>query len=80
MAPVGVMSRRNGEQMILHRCLGCGKEAPNRIAADDDPTLLMRISPTLPLRGRIMPLAPEFAAFAMDLRISVDSGDEEQSA
>ncbi len=78
MAPVGVMSRRNGEQMILHRCLGCGKEAPNRIAADDDPTLLLRIAPVQPLHGRESPLAPEFVELAMDLRISVDAGDEEE--
>ncbi|MGI8485308.1 MAG: RNHCP domain-containing protein [Thermomicrobiales bacterium] len=78
MAPVGVLSRRNGEQMILHRCLGCGKEAPNRIAADDDPTLLLRIAPVQPLHGRESPLAPEFVELAMDLRISVDTGDEEE--
>ena len=78
MAPVGIMSRRNGEQMILHRCLGCGKEAPNRIAADDDPTLLLRVAPVQPLHGRETPLAPEFAAFPMDLRISVDAGGGEE--
>jgi len=40
MAPVGTLFRRNGEQMILHRCNTCGKESPNRIAADDNPVLL----------------------------------------
>lgn len=45
MQPIGRITRRNGEQVLIHRCLGCGKEDPNRIAADDNPTLLM----TLPL-------------------------------
>ncbi|HEU0163565.1 MAG TPA: RNHCP domain-containing protein [Thermomicrobiales bacterium] len=40
MAPLGIISRRNGEEQILHRCLGCGKIQPNRIAADDHPVLL----------------------------------------
>lgn len=45
MAPVSILARRNGEQVIIHRCLGCGKEDPNRIAADDNPLLLMRLEP-----------------------------------
>ena len=48
MAPVGVLARRNGEQVILHRCLGCGKEAPNRVAADDNPMALLRLPPVAP--------------------------------
>lgn len=45
MAPTGILTRRNGEQVIIHRCLGCGKDDPNRIAADDNPLLLMRLEP-----------------------------------
>jgi hypothetical protein len=45
MAPRGLIIRRNGEQMILHECLGCGKTQPTRVAADDNPVLLMRIEP-----------------------------------
>jgi hypothetical protein len=37
--------RRNGEQMVLHECLGCGKTQPTRVAADDNPVLLMRLEP-----------------------------------
>lgn len=48
MAPVGVVQRRNGEQIILHRCLGCGRERPNRVAADDNPVLLLRLPPVAP--------------------------------
>lgn len=36
MEPVGVFTRRDGEYMLLHRCLDCGCERHNRIAADDD--------------------------------------------
>lgn len=39
MEPIGIVSRRN-EDVLIHRCLGCGKEDPNRIAADDNPVLL----------------------------------------
>ncbi|MBA2758189.1 MAG: RNHCP domain-containing protein [Chloroflexia bacterium] len=45
MAPRGLIVRRNGEQMILHECLGCGKTQPSRVAADDNPVLLMRVEP-----------------------------------
>lgn len=47
MEPTGRIVRRNGEQVVLHQCRGCGKQDPNRIAADDSPLLLMR----LPLLG-----------------------------
>ncbi len=40
MRPVGLMSRRNGELVLIHECLGCGKQDPNRIAADDNPVLI----------------------------------------
>jgi hypothetical protein len=43
MKPVGLMSRRNGEMVLIHECLGCGKQDPNRIAADDNPVLLETI-------------------------------------
>jgi hypothetical protein len=39
MVPIGIVRRRN-EDVLSHRCLGCGKEDPNRIAADDNPVLL----------------------------------------
>lgn len=45
MAPRALVVRRNGEQMILHECLGCGKTKPTRVAADDNSVLLMRIPP-----------------------------------
>jgi hypothetical protein len=48
MLPMGIIARRNGEQVIIHRCLGCGKEDPNRIAADDNPLALMKLPPVAP--------------------------------
>ncbi len=36
MAPVARFTRPNGEPMIVHRCLGCGFERNNRLAADDN--------------------------------------------
>ena len=33
---MGVFARPNGEQVLVHRCLGCGFERHNRIAGDDD--------------------------------------------
>lgn len=55
MDPIGVWVRKNGEWAILHRCRLCGKISSNRVAADDNPTLLMSIamkplaSPPFPL-------------------------------
>jgi hypothetical protein len=48
MAPVGVTTRPNGEQMIVHRCLGCGAERRNRVAADDNIVACMRLAPVKP--------------------------------
>ena len=43
MQPVGVFYRRNLEQVVVHRCLGCGFVRYNRIAADDNPILLAEL-------------------------------------
>ena len=40
MEPIGVFYRRNMEQVLVHRCLGCGFTRYNRIAADDNILLL----------------------------------------
>ena len=44
MEPIGVWVRKNGEWAIIHRCKTCGTLSANRIAADDNPTLLMSIA------------------------------------
>ena len=43
MAPVGAFMRAKGEHAIVHRCLGCGFERHNRVAADDDFAAVMRL-------------------------------------
>lgn len=42
MEPVGTAFRR-GDQLVVHRCLGCGVQRHNRVAADDNPLLVMRL-------------------------------------
>jgi hypothetical protein len=36
MAPAAAYLRHDGDEVLVHRCLGCGVERPNRIAADDN--------------------------------------------
>lgn len=44
MEPIGVFYRvSNLEQMVVHRCRGCGFVRYNRVAADDNPVLLGRL-------------------------------------
>ena len=52
MAPVGVFVRPKGELVLVHRCLACGRERHNRIAADDDLTVLQRLALVQPGRGQ----------------------------
>lgn len=52
MRPVGVLTFRNGEQSLLHRCDGCDIERTNRIAADDDLSLLLRLPPIRERRSK----------------------------
>jgi hypothetical protein len=51
MAPVAVFERPGGEQCVVHRCLGCGFERHNRVAADDDAMVLMRLPVVAPRLG-----------------------------
>lgn len=44
MEPVSVWVRKNGEWAIIHRCRLCGTLSANRIAADDNPALLMSMA------------------------------------
>jgi len=44
MEPIGVWVRKNGEWAIIHRCKLCGALDSNRVAADDNPVLLMSIA------------------------------------
>jgi hypothetical protein len=51
MAPIGLFARSSGEQVIVHRCLGCGFERFNRVAADDSPFVVMRLALIEPFTG-----------------------------
>ena len=55
MDPVGVWVRKNGEWALIHRCRKCGVFHSNRIAADDNPLLLMSIA-AKPLASPPFPL------------------------
>ncbi|MCL2057190.1 MAG: RNHCP domain-containing protein [Oscillospiraceae bacterium] len=57
MDPIGVWVRKDGEWAVIHRCRFCGELRSNRIAADDNPVLLLSIAlkplaqPPFPLSG-----------------------------
>ena len=51
MEPVAVWVRKNGEWAIIHRCRICGAMSSNRVAADDNPMMLMSISQCAPWGG-----------------------------
>ena len=44
MEPISIWVRKNGEWAVIHRCRLCGKLTSNRIAADDNPALLMSLA------------------------------------
>jgi hypothetical protein len=43
MAPVGMFVRVGGEHTLVHQCMDCGVVRHNRIAADDDFDLVLRL-------------------------------------
>lgn len=51
MAPVAKFYRPKGEEVILHRCLGCGLERHNRVAADDNDLLILQLPEVPPRLG-----------------------------
>lgn len=50
MAPVGAFARPRGEHVIVHRCLDCGRMRNNRIAADDNFSLVLQLPAAEPRR------------------------------
>ena len=55
MEPVAVWVRKGGEWAIIHRCRVCGVLHSNRVAADDNPSLLMSLA-VKPLASPPFPL------------------------
>lgn len=60
MEAVGTFNRPKGEQVIVHRCLGCGVERYNRVAADDNMLACMRLAPVEPRSARLQPIEETF--------------------
>jgi len=56
MDAIGVWVRKDGEWALIHRCKICGHISSNRIAADDNPLILMSIA-MKPLGNPPFPLA-----------------------
>lgn len=46
MKPIGLTYKSDGELMIVHLCLGCGKISSNRIAGDDNAQSIMTLLET----------------------------------
>jgi hypothetical protein len=44
MPPVGTFARPNGEQVLVHQCARCGFVRYNRVAADDNFLVIMRLA------------------------------------
>jgi hypothetical protein len=59
MMPVGTFHRPKGEQVIVHRCLGCGLERYCRVAADDNMISCLRLPLVAPRTGRPLELEDE---------------------
>jgi hypothetical protein len=51
MAPVGLFTRPKGEEVIVHRCLGCGFERHCRVAADDNDDAVAALPAVAPRIG-----------------------------
>jgi hypothetical protein len=41
MEPIAISTQKDGEWSLVHRCVKCGLIRTNRIAGDDDETLLL---------------------------------------
>lgn len=52
MEPIGAFTRRTGEYVLVHRCIKCGWQRYNRIAADDDFEKVVALS-TFPISDKI---------------------------
>lgn len=69
MEAVGIWVREDGEWAILHRCRICGVFHSNRVAADDNPVLLLQLA--------VKPLAePPFPLQYLDRLLQERSAEE----
>lgn len=58
MEPVAIWVRPDGEWAIVHRCQRCSTLRSNRIAGDDDPSILMKLA-SRPLFHPAFPIAAD---------------------
>lgn len=71
MDPIAVWVRKGGEWALIHKCRLCGELSSNRVAADDNPLLLMSVA-IKPLANPPFPLA--------ELARAVPTGSESMKA
>ena len=43
MKPIGLRFKHDGELMIVHQCVCCGKIVNNRVAGDDIPDVILTL-------------------------------------
>lgn len=55
MEPIAVTARRDGEWLVIHRCVHCDVLHSNRIAGDDNALTLLRLAVS-PLANPPFPL------------------------
>jgi hypothetical protein len=58
MKPIGLTLKKDGELMVVHLCLNCGKISCNRIAGDDNSYSIVQLinAPTKPETDLIVKL------------------------
>jgi hypothetical protein len=44
MEPIAITTRRDGEWLVVHRCLNCDELSTNRIAGDDNALTLLALA------------------------------------
>ncbi|NED95027.1 RNHCP domain-containing protein [Phytoactinopolyspora alkaliphila] len=44
MEPIAITTRRDGEWLVVHRCLRCDELSSNRIAGDDNALMLLALA------------------------------------
>jgi hypothetical protein len=54
MEPIGLRFKRDGELMIVHQCLSCGKISNNRIAGDDIPEVILMLIQQKPNKRNLL--------------------------
>lgn len=43
MKPIGKIYKKDGEEVLIHKCITCGTERKNRVAGDDSIDLIEKL-------------------------------------